>query len=57
MIPLVGALQGDTQGPCSRTQFRHWLRTMSGNPKLRTELEQFQSVTVWRVRWRARHVA
>jgi hypothetical protein len=52
MITLVGGLQGDTQGPCSRAQFRHWLRTMGGNAKLRTELEQFQSVTVWRVRWR-----
>jgi hypothetical protein len=49
-VCVCARVQGQTQGPCSIAQFERWLALMADNAALKVELEQFQAVTVWRVR-------
>lgn len=39
--------QGNKQGPCSVKQFRMWVASMSQDPGLAVQLEQFRQVDVW----------
>jgi len=42
--------QNETQGPCSLTQFRGWVRNLRAEPRFKAQLAEFSSVSVWKAR-------
>ena len=42
--------QNETQGPCSLTQFRGWVRTLRAEPRFKAQLDEFSNVSVWKAR-------